>query len=362
MDFSNGLETKAKDAVPFPRYVCPRTHEALVFEAGALRAPSGTSCYDVQGGIPRFLASSGGLNGQDSGHLKRLNDLAPHMGWRQALIEVYGADPIVEYTTDSTRAAFIDLLPISNKSDVLEIGPGLGQFTVYLAQRARSVSCLELVPQQAAFVAQRCHQESAANVQIAVGGDDCRLPYEDKSFHLVVLNLVFEWCGSRLDEDMEVAQHRLLLEMHRVLRDDGSLYLATKNRFALRLLLGGRDDHCYGLHFGSALPRRLLQLLLRARGHGRPWGVLHSYKTLRLMLINAGFADIESFWAVPEMRYPARYIGTDATAIRHARKTASFRQGETRLTDLLMPWIPAGLVKHVTPGLAFLAKRSNAHQ
>ena len=143
-------------------------------------------------------------------------------------------------------------------SPILEIGPGLGQFTAALARRSRHVHALEVVPEQAEFALIRARQEGARNVSVAIGGDDCRLPYRNDVFDGIVLNLVFEWCGSRNDSESHAkAQTRLLQEMARVLRPGGFLYLATKNRFALRLLLGGTDEHMSNMRFGSALPRRL---------------------------------------------------------------------------------------------------------
>ena len=266
---------------------------------------------------------------------------------------------MIRYVTEPSRASFIELLPLTPASDVLEIGPGLGQFTPLLARRAKSVSALEIVAAQAKFAEQRCRQQQVANVAFAVGGDDCRLPYGDSAFDLVVLNLVFEWCAWRCtDEQFSEVQNRLLGEMNRVLKPGGSLYLTTKNRYALRNLIGKRDEHCHDLRFGSALPRWLAALLMRMRGHKRPLGMLYSHNSLGAMLRRAGFQKINSFWATPEMRYPAHYVSTETASIREARRSPGFVQGESRSTKLLMRFIPASLVKNFTPGLAFLATKN----
>jgi SAM-dependent methyltransferase len=159
------------------------------------------------------------------------------------------------------------------------------------------------------------------------------------------------------DEGMIDVQRRLLSEICRVLKPGGSFYLATKNRFSLRNLIGKPDAHCYDVHFGSALPRWLSGFLVRLKGYPRPFGMLHSYAGLTAMLRDAGFDRIDSFWATPEMRNPTQYVPTDAASIREARRKPGFIQGENRSTRLLMPFIPASLVKYVTPGLAFLATK-----
>ncbi len=341
-------------------YVCPLARCPLEVSGSLLKAVGGATSYELRKGIPQFLRFPPAEDAATQERLEELNRLAEASGWRAALSTVFAGDPgMIRYVTERARAAFLDLLPLDKRSDVLEIGPGLGQVTVELARRARSVSALEVVAGQAEFVVQRVKQEGFTNVRVAVGGDDCRLPYADRSFDLVVLNLVFEWCASRCsDEDMATVQRRLLSEVARVLRPSGTIYLATKNRFALRYVIGKHDEHVHDLPFGSALPRRLLRLVLRARGLPRPPGLLHSYHELTRMLADAGFGSFTSYWATPEMRYPTQYVSTDSKSVRSARRQPGFVQGEGRSTRALMRWIPAPLVRHVTPGLAFVARKA----
>lgn len=342
-----------------PNYVCPRTHAPLCLDGDALRAVSGDAVYPMQAGVPRFLRFEPVEDKHTTAKLERLNRLARQNGWQSALQVDYGEDTgSFRYVTEVERASFIDLLPLTRDSDVLEIGPALGLFTTLLARRARSVCALEVVAGQAEFAAERCRQEGMTNVHLAVGGDDCRMPYGDEAFDLVVVNLVFEWCAARCsDETITNVQRRLLDEIYRVLKPGGSLYLATKNRYALRFLIGKRDEHCYDIRFGSSLPRWLARFLVRRRGHPRPLGMLYSHNDLKAMLRDAGFERVDSFWATPEMRYPTQYVPTDAASIREARRRPGFIQGEMRSTRLLMRFIPASFVRHFTPGLAFLATK-----
>ena len=283
--------------------------------------------------------------------------VAKERGWRAAVIEVYGPDSdMLRYVDSKERELFLSLLPLDDTSDVLEIGIGFGQFTVPLARRARRVFALEVRFQQAIFAAIRCREEGVSNVSIACGGDDCKLPYPDASMDIVVLNLVFEWCGSRLLDDPGEAGQRILLgEVARVLRPGGTVYLATKNRYALRLVLGGPDEHAYEMPFGFALPSWIMGPLLRLRGHDRPGGTLHSYAKLKSMIHEAGLRTKESYWAVPEMRFPSAYVPTTTDAIRRARRTLEGPLGESRRTSLALSFVPSGLVKFVSPGLVFLA-------
>lgn len=322
---------------------------------GAIPASAIDASARADTSIPWYLTQAPVEDGPTREKLDRLLELA-HGGtsWKEAL-ETTNAG-LLSYVTDARRSAFIDLLPLGPQSDILEIGPGLGQFTAMLARRSRHVHALEVVPQQADFTLLRSRQEGAHNVSVAVGGDDCRLPYRDGSFDGVVLNLVFEWCGSRNElESHAEAQTRLLQEMARVLKPGGFLYLATKNRFALRLLLGGADEHMSNMRFGSALPRRLGAWMLARTGRPRPMGKLYSHDSLLGQLRQVGLVDVASFWAVPEMRFPVKYVPSDSASVRAARTQTDLRQGVGWKMNWLMRLVPAPWVRHVIPGLAFLA-------
>jgi SAM-dependent methyltransferase len=277
----------------------------------------------------------------------QLAELARHHGWREAIALQFGE---AEYLTDERRSNFLKLLPMAG-ADVLEIGPGFGQFTDKIARVARSVEALEVDADQAEFMREKLRQEGLTNSVVTIGGADCRLPFASSSFDLVVLNLVFEWCAIRLSEPHEQAQLRLLGEIARVLRPGGRLYLSTKNRFALRYLMGKPDEHYHEMRFGSALPRWLADKLHGRRSRGR----LYSWVGLRRLLRKSCFQLEQSWWAAPEMRFPDELIATDAKSIRAARRRG-IRQGEGRAERLVMTLVPARMVKHVATGLCFLAR------
>lgn len=323
------------------------------------RRPSGAGVLPdsaVGDSIPSYLKFAPVEDASTRESLGKLLSLTrAGMDWKEAIATTQ--DPgLLPYVTDAQRGVFLDLLPLSRERDILEIGPGLGQFTGTIATRSRHVHALEVVPEQAEFVFLRTRQDGVKNVSVAIGGDDCRLPYRDGVFDGVVLNLVFEWCGSRIESETHAeTQTRLLREMVRVLKPGGFLYLATKNRYSLRLLLGGADEHMSNIAFGSALPRWLGAWSLKRRGHSRPMGRLYSHADLLAQLCQAGLADVKSFWAVPEMRFPHSYVSSDADSVRSARSRPGFIQGYGRKANLVMPLVPAPWVKRVMPGLAFLA-------
>jgi hypothetical protein len=111
----------------------------------------------------------------------------------------------------------------------------------------------------------------------------------------------------------------------------------------------------FDLPFGSALPLGLAAWLLRRRGRSRPMGKLYSHDELAAKLRAPALAEVRSYWAVPEMRYPAQYVRSDAGSVSVARAQPGFRAGQGRKVNVLMRLMPAAWVRHFMPGLAFLA-------
>lgn len=153
------------------------------------------------------------------------------------------------------------------------------------------------------------------------------------------------------------AQGTLLRETVRVLRAGGFMYLATKNRFALRLLGGGRDEHVAGMRFGNALPRRLMNLGKKVSGRWQTGGILYSHKHLKRLVVHAGLREVRSFWAIPDVRYPKAFVSSDAKSIRVARTGEQFKRTGSRLERMILPFIPATAVRHVMPGHVFIARK-----
>lgn len=335
---------------------CPRTGRALEQVGDSLQTLDGAIRYPIAHGVPNFRLHPPS-DPADEREIEAMADAAAQVGWRQALQQ--HRPNLLSYVDDADRGRFLDLLPIEAKSVVLEIGPGLAQFLVPLGRRAAQVHGLELSPSQAHFAAERCREEGVANVAIAAGGDDLLLPYADACFDVVVLNNVLEWMRpTDAPRVTSATQGLALTEAHRVLKPGGVFFIATKNRWSLRLLLGGRDENARNVRFGHALPRPLT----RALAAERPGilGLLHSHRALEGMLRDAGFEPEASYWSGPNGRYPKWFIASDAESVRAARRQPGFVQGETRSTRLLMPLVPAPLVRHVMPWLAFVTRKRAA--
>ena len=152
---------------------------------------------------------------------------------------------------------------------VLDIGTGAGVIAHTISQKVGpegSVNSLDVGDE-------RVEKDGYSFQQVT----DPRLPFEDKSFEIVLSNHVIEHVGDLPEQRLHVA------EIHRVLRDDGLLYLATATRWLVM------EPH-YRLPFLSWFPRPVAGLYLRAARKGDEYDCyLPSHRRLRRTLAEAGF-------------------------------------------------------------------------
>jgi len=350
------VEASLKEIAHCDAYRCLSCGAALRGDERALECECGRR-YAVVAGVPMLLASQDHAAHADD-EIVELNRLAGAKGWRDALEHIFGERPgRMRYVTAESRVQFLDLLPLTPASSVLEVGASLGQITEHIARRTRRVCALEVDPEQAKFAHTRCEQQGLHNVSVACGGHDHWLPYGDGLFDAVVLNLVLEWCGGyERSNSFRESQDLMLSECARVLKPGGHFFVATKNRFALTYLMGSADEHVDGMRFGNALPRSLMHLLLRLSGRLSPRGQLFSYDGLRRQLAAVGLSKPTGYWAVPDPRFPLEYVELEAKALREARpRLAAYPdvRRSTRLLALLPPW----LLSRLTLGLVFVAQK-----
>ena len=145
-------------------------------------------------------------------------------------------------------------------------------------------------------------------------GDGERLPVADRSLDVIVFNHIYEHV---------VHPYDVFTELHRVLADDGAVYLGLANR------LGILEPH-YRLPFLSYLPPSLADFYLRLSGRGdRYYERLHTRPTLR------GLARSFTVWdyTVPVIREP-QLFASEAVVPR------ALRSLPTAALKALLPVIP----------------------
>ena len=153
---------------------------------------------------------------------------------------------------------------------VLDIGTGAGVIAHTLAQKVGpegEVHSLDIGDE-------RVEKEGYSFQQVT----DPRLPFPDKTFDIVLSNHVIEHVGDKPEQRVHVS------EIHRVLKDDGLLYLATATRWVLI------EPH-YMIPFLSWLPRPLASGYLRVTHRADEYDCyLPTHRGLRKLLAASGFA------------------------------------------------------------------------
>jgi SAM-dependent methyltransferase len=181
--------------------------------------------------------------------------------------------------------------------------------------------------------------------------DDGRLPFDDNSFDVVVLNGVLEYVGAAaLDLTPAEVQKRCLKEVRRVLKPGGTLYVGIENRFGYLYFMGSHDHN--GLRFTSLLPRKLASWVTQWR-KGTPYRTYtYSSAGYTALLHSAGFQTPEFHLAIPTYREPRYIVPADnqnaivyfarqhaysiKRRVRRALVSAMFRNLPVRLSSGLM--------------------------
>lgn len=191
---------------------------------------------------------------------------------------------------------------------VLDIGTGAGVMASELAKVAREVTGVDVRDQRTTFDGYRFVQVEGTT-----------LPFDDRSFDVVLSNHVIEHVGERDD------QLRHLREVGRVLADDGVCYLAVPNRWVLL------EPH-FRLPFLSWIPRPLRDPYVRLAGKGDFYDCnLPTRGSLERLFAAAGFSHreltIDAMRAMDRIESPTGLTG-------------SILRAPDGLLRLLMPVVP----------------------
>jgi SAM-dependent methyltransferase len=289
---------------------------------------------------------------ENDAQISRLHDLiddAREIGCEAALQK---HNHNIDYLTDERRARYLEIINIQDHEHVLEIGSSMGQHTRLIAKRCRRIEAIEVVADQAEFAALWCQQSGLHNVNFTAGGAAGTLPYADAAFDVVIMNYVLEWSAGREIARADEFHLRLIKEARRVLKPSGRLFVSTKNRFGLRLLLGSVDEHL-GIRFGNALPRPIAHALSSRVSRDIPRGYLHSRRGLENLLFAAGFSKVDAFLSFPDARWPDIILPFDRKSLTRLGELGRSRYSKK---DQLFLLLPAFLQQWLATSHTFIAR------
>ncbi len=154
------------------------------------------------------------------------------------IIEEKKSWPIL-YHLSEQRSNIIEWIPMNHTEKVLEVGSGCGAITGMLAEKAASVTCVDLSKKRCEINAHR--NEEAPNITIHVGNFREIEPDLDRDFDYIFLIGVFEYGQGYIGGQTPYETFLKMLQGH--LRPGGRIVIAIENRTGLKYFAGSMEDH-----------------------------------------------------------------------------------------------------------------------
>lgn len=268
--------------------------------------------------------------------LERALALIEERGWDVFKERYQGA---FDFTFEENRADWRFVIPLTKSSVVLDAGAGMGRISIPLARVAGRVVAVDHSFLRMKFLKERAKQEGLDNIEPYVG-DIFDLPFEEKSFDLIVMNGLLEWVGvtDRYEHPRE-AQLASLRIAKKLLKPGGHLYIGIENRFALAYLRA--RDHS-GLRFTSYMPRVVADVYCRLRQGKRYNTYTYTARGYRTLLREAGLGEADMYlvypgYNAPRVLIPYAELGLLAYAVRAFMPARTWRQRTMRWLATLRP-------------------------
>lgn len=150
------------------------------------------------------------------------------------------------YHLSAQRENIVEWLPIDPSMKVLEVGAGCGAITGVLAEKAGSVTCVDLSKKRSMINAYR-HME-CENITIHVGNFQDIEPDLPCDYDYICLIGVLEYAQGYIGGDTPFESFLDTLRYH--LKRTGRIVIAIENKFGLKYWAGCMEDHL-GAYFSG---------------------------------------------------------------------------------------------------------------
>lgn len=364
-------------------YVCPSCKNTLEACSGGYKCTPCGILYAMREGIPVFTMSEEyWCNVGKSTMAKVINEAIETGQWRSAMNNhiphcARHIEPL--YRGD---AQFV--FPMDSSATVLDAGSMWGGITVPVARYCKQVYALDKTWETLRFLEVRSKQLGLANIKPVVSGIHS-LPFPDNFFDCVILNGVLEWLG--IEQDVVLEKHwsgkqdersnyeispekmqlQALRELFRVIKPQGSIYVAIENRIGIQYFLGHPDDHV-NIRFASLLPRKIANWLTNWKRNSDYRTYTYTPSKLSELVGKAGFQNRKVYSVHPHYNTIARLVPLDVFDELGNKSTdgdvplsPSMRVKMVILSKL---WgaVPKLFRKQLAPSLALIATKSSDHK
>ncbi|RMD99137.1 MAG: class I SAM-dependent methyltransferase [Calditrichaeota bacterium] len=190
----------------------------------------------------------------------------------------------------------------------LDLGCGSGGISLAFGKRCKQLICGDLLKDRIRLTRERILKHNMYHL-FPVQLDSLEICFPDKTFDFIIMNGLLEWVGTKPGRPSpQYWQLQSLREAHRILKDDGFIYLATENRWYPSHFL--RDPHVHKPLL-AVLPRPMAEKLSQLIWH-KPYRVyMHSYWKLDRLLQKAGFENNRFYFPLFHYHYPYKIVRLD---------------------------------------------------
>ena len=250
------------------KFQCLNCRKILVESKENFKCRNCGSEWKIENKIPQFTGNAiywGEITRYDMVYVNK--QLTKNKYWKDVLRKVTEQkykNQVPEpysFTTDLSRANWHFLISLDKKSKVLDIGAGLGTVSEVLSHYYEEVVSVEPVRERLYFCKKRFEQEGIKNIKL-VNANALELPFPENSFDLVVMNGVLEWVALYNKENPKKVQEQVLINVLRILKPNGYLYIGIENRLSYRHFTGHYDPHV-NLLLITLMPRMLARIYSR---------------------------------------------------------------------------------------------------
>ena len=195
--------------------------------------------------------------------------------------------PILYHLSDK-RTNIIEWFPIGKDKKVLEIGSGCGAITGVLADKAGTVTCIELSKKRSLINAYRNSDKD--NIEIKIGNFQDIEPTLTEKYDVITLIGVFEYAQLYIESKSPFVEFLKIIKKH--LAENGTIVIAIENRFGLKYWAGCQEDHVPEYYLGI-------------EGYDGVMGVkTFTKQEIADIIYQAGLHEVEFYYPYPDYKFP----------------------------------------------------------
>ncbi len=194
----------------------------------------------------------------------------------------------ITYHLSMQRQNIVGCISFNEDMSVLEIGAGCGAITGAIADKVKTVTCIDLSKRRSLINANR--NKKYSNINIKVGNFKDVEPTLTEKYDYVTLIGVLEYAQLYIGTEDSFVDFLKVIGKH--LKEDGKIIIAIENKFGLKYWAGCQEDHIGDFYVGIEGYRH--DSLIKT----------FTKKELEQIFSNAGYDNYRFYYPYPDYKFP----------------------------------------------------------